>query len=346
MASWIRRACAPIATLAVVASLLTFGAPAGAVTASTPTRIMLYGDSITQGTSAHYTWRYRLWQGLQAGGNNVDFVGPMNTVFTYPGYSTTSTEYRDPNFDTAHAAVAGMTLTKPVWTISQLAGTYRPDAIVGLIGFNDLRTSAATIPQLIDTWRTQIQAARRADPGVSIVLAEYGETWGTGLSDYDSALTSLATELDQPRARVVATGIPQLNEHTDTFDGVHLTTSGEKIEAASVAGALAQLGLPSGATPADASVNAGSYAPTPTLTATASSGVSVSWSSVDYASSMDIVAQDVGTGGYGMKRFVTGTSTTLGGQPGHTYKIWLFPVQGWWDIGTYSAPLTITVPTS
>jgi hypothetical protein len=335
-----------LAAVSIVVGLLSFGTSVTASATTTPTKIMLYGDSITQGTSAHYTWRYRLWQGLESGGNSVDFVGPMTTVFTYPGYSVKSTEYRDPNFDTAHAAFAGMTLTKPVWTIAQLAGAYHPNVIVGLIGFNDLRTSAATIPQLIDTWRSQIAQAQSADPGVSIVLAEYGETWGTGISDYDAALTSLAAELDQPGARVIATGVPQLNQKTDTFDGIHLTTSGEKIEAASVADALSQLGLSSGATPADASVTPGGWAPTPSLTATASSGISVSWSSVDYASSMDIVAQDVATGGYGMKRYVTGTSATIGGQPGHTYKVWLFPVQGWWDIGTYSAPVTITVPTS
>lgn len=346
MAPWIRRACTPLAALAIVVGLLSFGAPAGADTpTASPTKILLYGDSITMGTAGHYTWRYRLWQGLQAAGTSVDFVGPLHTVFTYPAFTLDSTEYRDPNFDQAHAAVAGMTLTNPYRTISALAATYQPGVIVGLIGYNDLRTSIATPAQLADTWRTQIQQARAADPGVSIVLGEYGQTWASGINDYNQALTAVATELDQPGARVIATSVPQLNQSTDTFDGAHLTTSGEKIEAASVADALTQLGLPSATAPSDPAPVAGQFAPTPTATAS-TSGIALTWPAVDYASSEHVVAQDVASGAYGLVRFVRGTSYNVGGIPGHTYRIWLCPVQGWAMLGTYSAPITVTVPTS
>src|SRR5690348_223405 len=100
MASWARRTCAPLAALAIVFGPLSLGRPAGAATtAGTPAKIMLYGDSVTQGTAGRFTWRYRLWQGLQAAGTSFDFVGPLRSVFSLlPNILINSTEYRDPNF--------------------------------------------------------------------------------------------------------------------------------------------------------------------------------------------------------------------------------------------------------
>lgn len=324
--------------------------PAGPPAAATrhqdvPQKILLYGDSLTMGTAAHYTWRYRLWKGLQAAGTNVDFVGPLHTVFTYPGFKPTSTEYLDPNFDTAHAAVAGMTLSHPSFTVSALAAAYRPDVIVGMIGFNDLQDGIATPAQLTDIWRTQIQLARRADPGVSVVLAEYGQTWVADIPEYNADLTALALELDKPGARVIASSAPQLNIGADTFDGAHFTTSGEEIEASVVAATLASLGLPSAAAPADPPIPSGMFAPAPRATATPG-GITLTWPWVDYASSEDVMVQDVATGQVSVRPFVQGTSLALGGAPGHTYRIALFPVQGWALIGTNSVPITVTVPTS
>ena len=330
-----------------MSGLVSIGPPAGAATTTPgPNKIVLYGDSITQGTDGHYTWRYRLWQGLQAAGTNVAFVGPLHSLFTLlPTILINSTEYRDPNFDTNHASVAGMTLTNPIWTMSTEAAFYHPKVLVALIGFNDLLRGLATPSQLIDDWRSQITAIRHVDPGVSIVLGEYGETWYSGVTEYDQDLTALATELDQSDERVVATVAPALDIWRDTFDGAHLTTSGEKLEAASVADALGQLGLPSAAAPADPTAVAGYMAPT--LAATVSTaGIDLSWPSVDYATSENVLAQNVATGAYGVLKYVTGNSVHLNGVPGQTYKLWLFPVQGWSTLGTFSIPVTVTVPTS
>lgn len=41
-----------------------------------PMRIMIVGDSISQGHEGDWTWRYRLWQWVNAQGVPVDFVGP------------------------------------------------------------------------------------------------------------------------------------------------------------------------------------------------------------------------------------------------------------------------------
>jgi hypothetical protein len=77
---------AGLMTLPVVAPGTTPGA-AAAVEAE-PVRIMLFGDSITQGSTGDWTWRYRLWQTLAAAGVDFDFVGPRNDLVTYVSTAT------------------------------------------------------------------------------------------------------------------------------------------------------------------------------------------------------------------------------------------------------------------
>src|SRR5258708_7438297 len=44
-------------------------------------RIMIVGDSITQGSSGDYTWQYRLYEHLRADGVSPQMVGPDNWLF-------------------------------------------------------------------------------------------------------------------------------------------------------------------------------------------------------------------------------------------------------------------------
>lgn len=39
------------------------------------TRVLIAGDSMTQGKEGDWTWRYRIWQWAQANGLGWDFVG-------------------------------------------------------------------------------------------------------------------------------------------------------------------------------------------------------------------------------------------------------------------------------
>ncbi|MGN6161940.1 MAG: GDSL-type esterase/lipase family protein [Marmoricola sp.] len=302
---------------------------------------MLYGDSITQGAVARWTWRYRLWQGLQAAGTPVDFVGPMHTVWSFTTGNMYSMEYRNPNFDTDHASYAGMTLSHPNWTIANLAGQYRPNVIVGLIGFNDIWRYGVSPQSLIDLWREQIALARQADPGVSIVLGQYGQVWMPGVSEYNADVAALAASVDRPSARVIVAQAPTFTEHEDTFDGVHLSTSGENLQAKSVAAALTQLGLDSAAAPADPT-NDTAFTPVPTVT-TSNGLVVASWPAVDYATLENVYIRDDTAGWSGVLPY-TGTTLVFPGQPGDTYEIALAPVQGWSEIGTRSPWVSVTVP--
>ena len=63
---------------ALVASTL-LAAPAHA--AAEPVRILIAGDSITQGYAGDYTWRYFLDHSLREAGTDFDFVGTRTSTF-------------------------------------------------------------------------------------------------------------------------------------------------------------------------------------------------------------------------------------------------------------------------
>ena len=74
------------AVLAMALSLATSaggcgnGGTGGAIDSSGEIRIMLVGDSITQGSTGDHTWRYRLWQHLRADRVPVRFAGPRHDL--------------------------------------------------------------------------------------------------------------------------------------------------------------------------------------------------------------------------------------------------------------------------
>ena len=66
--------------LALAVSGSTLG-PASLADAVEPLRVLLVGDSVTQGSAGDSTWRYRLWKHLEATtAGPVDLVGPRNDL--------------------------------------------------------------------------------------------------------------------------------------------------------------------------------------------------------------------------------------------------------------------------
>ena len=80
--------------------------PAPRAQAASPTRIMIVGDSISQGSAGDFTWRYRLWKHLEATAPGATtFVGDRNYLFDNITAQQGSHAYADPNFNTAHHAL-------------------------------------------------------------------------------------------------------------------------------------------------------------------------------------------------------------------------------------------------
>src|SRR3569623_1685870 len=99
---------------ALAAALLATGVPLGIGSASAaPTvRIMMAGDSITQGRNGDYTWRYRFDAELQRQGvTDVDLVGPKKDPTSY---GSAYAHYLAGGWDTDHDATSGTFLAYQV----------------------------------------------------------------------------------------------------------------------------------------------------------------------------------------------------------------------------------------
>lgn len=330
--------------LALVGFLALSGALSVPARAAEPLRILLYGDSVTQGSSGDWTWRYRLWSHLTASGTAVDMVGPRSDLWSFVGNAGGSVQYADPKFDTDHAAVWGTTFSSPTDDFSQSVLTAQADVAVGLIGLNDLLYGLLTPTGLADRWRTEITQTRADAPATVFVLVKTAQTWYGGVDEYNTLLDALAAELDTPDSRVVSTAVPSFSAASDTFDGTHPSAAGEVKIAAAVSDALAGLGLGTAYPrplylPAPGPI----WAPVPAVSATPTT-ITVGWPSVDYADKMVVHVRDVTADTRMQSQALSGQSWLALAQQGHTYAVRLQPVKYWLASATRSSAVHVRAP--
>lgn len=231
----------------LLAGLLAATLPLVAPTARAdepPLRVLLVGDSVTQGSVGDWTWRYRLWQQFRAAGVAVDLVGPHDGLYDVDTDQQVAGGYLDPAFDTDHAARWGMKLSAMETPIGDLVAAYHPDVVVELLGVNDLRYDDRTPAEVENLLGGLVTDARAADPGVDVVLGALPQLWVDGVPAVNGALPSIAAALDAAGSRVVATDIGAGFGPQDTWDGGHPSATGEMEIAVSVAAALARIGVP------------------------------------------------------------------------------------------------------
>lgn len=222
-------------------------------------RIMLAGDSITQGASGDYTWRYHLWAHLEPHVKGLEFVGPYDGLATneviLPGPARgeesaagAEHDYRDPGFDRDHNALWGRTLEAAAQTIGGEVAEYRPDVLCVLIGVNDLLWPIGAA-EMEERLRTYVEAAQRSSPGIRIVMAEVPpiglvETdpgFALRLYVFNELVRSVARETSTEASPVITVDIVQAEGYRaaeDTYDGTHPNAAGERKIAAAFADAL------------------------------------------------------------------------------------------------------------
>jgi len=209
-----------------------------------PLRLLIIGDSVTQGSSGDWTWRFRLWKHLDSQGVAVDFVGPRTEMWDYVDGGSVSHDYVDPDFDQDHAARWGLTLAFADTPIDELVETYEPDVVIEMLGTNDLVYLGHSPERVEQDLENFVAAARSADPDVDVVLSEITQTWLSGAPELNALLADGAAALDAPGARVVLADTDRDFTNSDhTFDGSHANAQGEVLIAAAVADALAGLGI-------------------------------------------------------------------------------------------------------
>lgn len=234
-----------VATLAAV--LVLTGSPqiAHATPDDDPTRVLIVGDSVTNGSVGDYTWRYRLWHNLTGpGGADVDFVGPNTGVLNGELDTTNSMEYADPDFDVDHAARWGMSLAFPDRPVGEMVDEYDADVVVQALGLNDLTWLTGSPEDVASLAGRFVETVRSANPAAAVVLMQLPQSWIVKIPEYNALLEQVAADLDEPGARVVvAEADASFELDVDTWDIGHPSATGEVKIARSVAEALAEVGV-------------------------------------------------------------------------------------------------------
>ena len=161
-----------------------------------PIRVLVAGDSISQGIESMHTWRYRLWEWFQANNVPVAFVGPfhqtllqrqdLSTGVPLPaarsgdeldGHTAMDSGYAlnvEPEFlrtGSAHFAISGREISQNLDIISQQIQDYRPDYLLVELGFNDLAWAAREPNEALLFMQQFIAKARETSPELRFAVA-------------------------------------------------------------------------------------------------------------------------------------------------------------------------------
>jgi lysophospholipase L1-like esterase len=213
--------------------------------ATTPVRVMVVGDSISQGFGGDSTWRYWFWREANRQGRPVDFVGPHRGFL--PGHGTRY-ESAGLYFDRDHAARAGSTVSYHLARIDDLMVRYTPQVVVVELGINDVRAGRSGETVAHDLQRLMERVWSHA-PGARVLLAELP------VYPHDSAMDAAAVRAnslladrydDDSRVMLAHNRTDQhlrWNPVVFTFDGLHPNATGQTMLAQRFAEAMRRGGL-------------------------------------------------------------------------------------------------------
>ncbi|MCX6396024.1 MAG: GDSL-type esterase/lipase family protein [Propionibacteriales bacterium] len=247
------------AALAAGGLAVSQGSPAAAVDPVPPVKILLGGDSLTQGFDGDYTWRYRLYKELKRQGLAFDFVGPETCPTGRPGGGSCTYLVPGRYWDTDHGAKGGTRLKLQMTELVAQMTAAQPDVLVALYGTTDLLPTSSTDPsprvpvdEEIEDLRTYIQEARQVNATIKIVLGEVQTSRITVRQEFNDKVNALAAAEDAkdgyPDSRVVVANLhyPTWDQGKLTYDTTHPNPTGEAVIAQQVAKALQTVGtLPS-----------------------------------------------------------------------------------------------------
>jgi lysophospholipase L1-like esterase len=211
-------------------------------------RIMIVGDSITQGSSGDYTWQYWLYEHLRADGVSPQMVGPYNWLFNNVTNVQGDCSYADPDFEHANDAVWGMTLSSEKDEIGGLVTTYRPNYLLVLLGLDDIFWYGVSQSDMATNLNSFIAAARAVRPHIRIVLGlippdihqQTDPAFAASIASYNDTISSTASQLSTIASPiVVAQDGADVNVAVDLWDGTHPNANGEIKIAAGFADVLA-----------------------------------------------------------------------------------------------------------
>lgn len=235
---------------AVIMPLALTSTPAQAVATY---RVLITGDSITQGSSGDYTWRYRLWNKLlSTAPGDVTFVGTRTDLYDNVNDTFGSQYYAASFAAKSHAAKWGDAYTAELPNIASQVTSSDANVLVAMLGSNDLAYQTSPT-QTIANLETYIARARNARPGIDIVVGEVVNRWdpwsqsyslNSETAAYASLLATTASSLNTTNERVViAPTRTGWDARVHTWDGTHPNPTGEALIAQRVSQALTSIGV-------------------------------------------------------------------------------------------------------
>jgi lysophospholipase L1-like esterase len=185
------------------------------------TRIMPLGDSITESSTGHASYRYWLWKSLQQASYDVDFIGSKVGVANGPPLFS--------DFDQDHEGHSGFRADQLRDSTTAWATANRPDIVLLHAGTNDL-VQAQSVSSTSSELGQIIDLLRGVNANVTILLAKIIPISGNNqVTQLNSSIGTLAASKNTAQSRVIA-----VDQYTgfsvtgDLYDGIHPNQSGEQ----------------------------------------------------------------------------------------------------------------------
>ncbi|WP_307125599.1 GDSL-type esterase/lipase family protein [Streptomyces sp. B1I3] len=216
-------------------------------------RFLFVGDSMTIGRSGDFTWRYRMWQHLEAtlGAGGYTITGPRTELYDTEANAPLSHAYGDPAFPAParrHLAGWGEGWLHMAPVVADAVAAARADVLLVSLGLIDLGFYTGSEQTAVNT-RAFVTAARAANPNVKMVIlpvipnirAESDALFAAECERFNLLLAEAVADLDTPRSPLVLASHPaDYDIHTDTYDGTHPGPTGEHRLAGAFADAMHQ----------------------------------------------------------------------------------------------------------
>lgn len=216
-------------------------------------RFLFVGDSMTIGRSGDFTWRYRMWQHLEAtlGDGGYAITGPRAELYDTEANAPLSHAYADPAFPAParrHLAGWGEGWLHMAPAIADTVTAARADVLLVSLGLIDLGFYTDST-QTAANAREFIAAARAANPRIRLVLlpvipnirAETDAPFAAECDRFNTLLAKAVADLDTSSSPVLLASHPAgYDIHTDTYDGTHPGPTGEHKLAGAFADAMHQ----------------------------------------------------------------------------------------------------------
>lgn len=322
-------------------------------------RVLITGDSITQGSSGDYTWRYRLWNKLASTAPGaVAFVGTRTDLYDNVNNQQGSQYYAASFAAKTHSALWGDSYQAELGKIGSQVSATNANVLVVMLGSNDL-AYFTTPEQTIANVKTYIARARAAAPGIDVVVGEALNKWDPWageyqlrdqVADYASRLATMADQLNTASQRVVIA--PTRNgwdSRTQTWDGTHPNPTGEALIAQRISEGLTKIGVGTAGSDISGATAWSVPGPTPGLTAGSEKAV-MTWNRAPSGATSMFIEQRLTNNNEPWLRlpYAVGgdgwTAEMLAG--GGTYQFRLVPAKGFSaGVAGPAASVTVTGPT-